>query len=433
MAKFNFNLRNPHSKTESPIKLVIRWDNKKLVYAAKEAINPKFWELDKTKRNFQRAKETKAFPEYPEFNTRLDWIISTARTAFRKWQNDNGNLSPHPEELKEMLDITLRKVPEKERITFLQFFERYIEESKTRFNSSTGKLLAHGTIKVYMNTLVNLKEFSEKKKRRIDFDTIDLNFYHDYLEFLSKEKNHSNNTVGRHIKTIKSVLNEATERGMNKNFAFKSKRFKKISEATDSIYLNEKELDELYKLDLSDHKRLDEIRDLFLVGCWTGLRFSDFTCILPKHIKGDFLDIKTKKTEEQIVIPINNVVKEIMKKYEGKTYNSLPPPASNPVTNRALKDIGKMLECFNVEVETTSSKGGVVKTIVKKKYDLIVTHAARRSFATNLYKDGLSSITIMKITGHRTERAFLKYIRVTPTENAKLLQQHWKKKKLVTT
>lgn len=59
---------------------------------------------------------------------------------------------------------------------------------------------------------------------------------------------------------------------------------------------------------------------------------------------------------------------------------------------------------------------------------MITTHTARRSFATNLFLDGVPAITIMKITGHKTEKAFLLYIKITPNENAKILQLHWQKK-----
>lgn len=74
---------------------------------------------------------------------------------------------------------------------------------------------------------------------------------------------------------------------------------------------------------------LDRVRDLFLVGCWTGLRFSDFSRIAPENIKGDFIEIETQKTAEPVVIPIHTTVKQIMKKYKGKYPNSLPPAISN--------------------------------------------------------------------------------------------------------
>jgi len=56
---------------------------------------------------------------------------------------------------------------------------------------------------------------------------------------------------------------------------------------------------------------------------------------------------------------------------------------------------------------------------------MVTTHTARRSFATNMYKMGIPSITIMAITGHRTETAFLKYIKVTPQEHAEKMRDIW--------
>ena len=71
--------------------------------------------------------------------------------------------------------------------------------------------------------------------------------------------------------------------------------------------------------------------------------------------------------------------------------------------------------------------GGVKKKIELQKWEMVTTHTARRSFATNMYKSGYPSISLMKITGHRTEKAFLLYIKVTPEDSAKQLLKHWKK------
>jgi integrase len=72
----------------------------------------------------------------------------------------------------------------------------------------------------------------------------------------------------------------------------------------------------------------------------------------------------------------------------------------------------------------TFTKGGEVKKDIFKKYELITSHVARRSFATNLYLVDVPSITIMKITGHKTEKSFLRYIRITQEENANKLLNH---------
>ena len=64
------------------------------------------------------------------------------------------------------------------------------------------------------------------------------------------------------------------------------------------------------------------------------------------------------------------------------------------------------------------------------KYKLLTTHCARRSFATNMFKAGVPTISIMKVTGHRTEKAFLRYIKITPDEHAKILMKYFQKQNL---
>ena len=73
------------------------------------------------------------------------------------------------------------------------------------------------------------------------------------------------------------------------------------------------------------------------------------------------------------------------------------------------------------------TKGGKRCTSIYEKWQLVSAHTARRSFATNLYKSGFPSISIMAITGHKTESSFLRYIKVSKEEHAKLLMLHWQK------
>ena len=330
----------------------------------------------------------------------------------------------------ELLDMKLRMKNEKAKtkVDLFGFIEQFIDRAKTRSNGETGKPLALGTIRIYTRAFAVLKEYATRKRIRVDFDTIDLQFYFDYTNFLAEECGFANNTVGRHVKTLKAFLNDATERGINTNIAFKSKRFKVLSESSSSVYLNEEELEEMFRLDLSSNARLERVRSLFLVGCWSGLRFSDFNSIQPENIQGDYISLTTRKTGEPVAIPIHKTIRLIMERYKGRYPNSLPPPISNVKMNKYLKEIGKMMECLHVEVQTSITRGGKSIVTKSKKYELIVTHTARRSFATNLYKGGLAPIAIMKITGHRTPRAFLTYIKVTEFENAKILKAHWEKK-----
>lgn len=136
MVNFNYNLKKKKSNTETPINLIVRFNKHKLTYSTHEKINPKFWQDDQNKRRYQRALETKAFPEFPEFNLRLDKIEGIAKTIFRQFLNDNDNKYPTIQELKELLDVKLRRaeikkqqIKEVKKETFFEFFEKFIAES----------------------------------------------------------------------------------------------------------------------------------------------------------------------------------------------------------------------------------------------------------------------------------------------------------------
>lgn len=427
MAEFNFYLKNPTSTRPTPIILFVSWDNKRLKLYINESIHPDYWQSsDKTKSDYQRATQPKKIKEHDELNFRLDNIMSVSKVALKRYVNENEK-QPTLDILKIILNEKVNHIAET-KLDFFGFIEKFIANSKNRTNETTGKPLSIVTIRIYKRSLDLLREFSELERKNIDFENIDLDFYHDYTTFLTSVKNFQSNTLGKHIRVLKIFLNEATERGLNTYFAYKSKRFKIVSEKTDSIYLTEKELEDIYDFDLSNYPRLEKVRDLFLVGCWTGLRFSDFSNISPENIKGDFIEIETKKTGQKVAIPIHNTVMQIMKKYKDQYPNSLPPSISNQKMNKFIKEFAEKVESLNVKSSKTFTKGGVNMTISSRKSEMITTHTARRSFATNLFLDGVSAITIMKITGHKTEKAFLLYIKVTPNENAKILQLHWQKK-----
>ena len=422
MANFNFNLRDASSETPTAIHLIVRWNGNKLVYPTNERINPIYWDKE------NQVAIKKGFKEHSEFNARLDNILTDAKNVFRQYQNDNKHTEPTINILRDLLNKEFKKQTNEKQKNLFWFIEKYLNESKTRFNDKTQKLTSPNTIRVYNRCYDILKEYSQKKKVKIDFDTIDLDFYHDFREYLTKDHQFAQNTIGKHIKTLKTFLSDATEQGYNTHLKFKSKRFKVLTEAVESIYLNERELDQLYKLDLSKNERLDKVRDLFIIGCWTGLRFSDFNNIRKKNIVGDNIRIKTKKTGEDVVIPIHKTILSIMKKYEGQYSNSLPPSISNQKMNNYLKEVGKMVKDLNDDISITQTKGGLTISKNFKKYELLTTHTARRSMATNLYLDKVPSYSIMKITGHKTEAAFLKYIKITPDEHANIVQLNWQKK-----
>jgi hypothetical protein len=91
------------------------------------------------------------------------------------------------------------------------------------------------------------------------------------------------NTIAKDIAILKVFMGEAVDLGYTENMVFRHKKFAYNEEETEQVYLNEEELNQLKAIEIGNEK-LDRVRDLFLFGAWTGLRFSDFSNIEPQHI-----------------------------------------------------------------------------------------------------------------------------------------------------
>lgn len=103
-----------------------------------------------------------------------------------------------------------------------------------------------------------------------------------------------------------------------------------------------------------------------------------------------------------------------------KEGDNLPSPMSNQKFNEYIKEVARKVG-LTESVRMKRTEVGKEQTIEKAKYEFISSHTARRSFATNMYKRGFPTLIIMNITGHTTEKSFLKYIKVGKAENAELM------------
>lgn len=385
-----------------------------------ESINPKYWNSAT-----QTARNTPRFPEHPEFNERLLQIRSAINRAYLTYRNEHNGAMPPPDKFKELVAVALGKGSGP--MNFKSYFRDFIDRTKNghRINPKTKKPVKTSGVRGYETTLHHLNSFEEAWHRKLEFKNIDLEFHDDFTRFLTGDPLLlSANTVGSHIKRIKAVMADAVERRITDNTAFKSRLFIKQSEDADTIYLSVSELNELQSLDLSQSPRLENVRDLFLVGAYTGLRFSDLSNLTTRNLDNGFIKVKQAKTGQPVTIPVHKVVSEIIAKYGG----AMPRALSNEKMNAYLKEIGQMSDSLKKIESKSMTKGGLQVTKQFQKWQLLTTHTARRSFATNEFLAGTPSLTIMAITGHRTEKSFLKYIRVNPEEHAARMASLWEKR-----
>jgi integrase len=140
--------------------------------------------------------------------------------------------------------------------------------------------------------------------------------------------------------------------------------------------------------------------------------------------------VKTQKTGETVIIPCNPVVLEIFKKYESEN-NTLPRSVSSQRFNDYIKECCKAVG--EAESKVAGKPIGMNETgRLSTEPDLqlwqcVSSHTARRSMATNYYLEGFPVIDLMKITGHKTESSFLRYIKISKLDVARRLQAHIKK------
>lgn len=385
--------------------------NEKLMYATPLKVERMFWDSDR-----QRVKPSRYCPYRDSVNYALDGIADVLGGYIMETTHTGGAVTK--ETLREVLDVHFGKARRKAG-TFHEFFREFIETNEQRVNSRRGgQSITYRTKRRYICTLEYIKEYEGANGKVLEFDDIDTTFLESFVAFL-QTKRLATNTIANKVSDVKAVMGAAFERGVTTNARWKS--FKKATEQSDAVALDGEELERIRKCNLSRHPRLARIRDLFLMECWTGLRFSDIMSLCAENIKDDVIVIQQRKTDSYVTVPVHPVFREIWERYGG-----IPIQISNQKFNKRIKDVCKAAR-INAGVIKSITKGGRRETAKYRKWELVSSHTGRRSFATNLYKSGFPSISIMSITGHKSESAFLKYIKVGKEEHVRMLSEHWRK------
>lgn len=277
-----------------------------------------------------------------------------------------------------------------------EYFDQFILENHDRFTLETKKKLK--------SNLNHLKKFSTTKNFKLEFDALDDRFFRLYVDYFYS-LNHTNNTIAKTIKNLKWFLNWCSENNFNKNMSYKKFRVQEYKGAIVSLSIAElKRIIDLKGLS----KRLDQVRDMFVFGCHTGLRFSDLKQLKKEHVFGDYLKLRTLKTDADVTIPLVQKSKEIIEKYSNFPMNSLLPPISNQKMNEYLKEIGRLAE-LNDEITIYTYRGRDRIETRFKKFEKLTSHVARKTFISIAFRQGMSSEMIKSISTHKSDEVFSLY------------------------
>lgn len=380
---YTFFLAHPE-KEASAILIGLRDGTKRKTISTGITIKSSSW--DKTNKTIIKKSEDGVYI------SRLANIEKLVDRAVRRCNADESTLSALYNEVLELLGKSEKKEDTSQH--FLPFYQFWATTSIDRHTASKYTLLAYKI----------MDEYVENKKTT--FAQVDYKFFTEFLKWMKDTKGYNPNMQGSQVKHLKAVMNEAYKRKLHNNLEFKT--FSKPSILVDNVYLSLEEYDKLYNLELTGTKEL--ARDLFLIGCYTALRVSDYSRLTLDDIRDGFIFVEQKKTKDKVVIPAHKRVIEIMNKYQGV------PSLSEQKLNLHIKEVCRMAGI----VELIGVKENGVYTY-KEKCLLVTSHTARRSAATNMALNGTPLRDIMQITGHRTESNLLKYIKISNEQNARRL------------
>ncbi|MEZ5031561.1 MAG: tyrosine-type recombinase/integrase [Saprospiraceae bacterium] len=255
----------------------------------------------------------------------------------------------------------------------------------------------------------------------IDLSSLDRAYYMGFQQWMYSE-DYSSNYVQKQWSRLKTVLRFGTDEGQleDQDPIFRKLPVKKVD--TDHIYLTDDEIERVASLNLEENPRLRRIRDIFLVGAYTGLRFCDLIRLETSHVSAEkgsrIIRMVMKKTNREVVIPCKPFVYEVLMRYGGRL-----PQLSDVSYNRYLKEVGQKAG-LDGEVKMRSYEGGVVGNTSFRKWEKLTSHTARRSFATNLFKQGVSPVVIQKMTGHTNTKVLMSYIKMDGEESAVMMAGH---------
>jgi integrase len=421
MDKYNFRLsfvlcrdKNGTKKENLQIKASISFGGQRVLYYIGYRVDKDNWEEERLK-NGKRHQyvKTNTFNrqgvDSKTINSKLTRVITACDNLFRRFEGE-GRQFVSTDDVRKGLREELNDVKPQRRIPLKEY---YLDFIKTQGKTRRWK---HSTYIKHQTILRHLNEFHPD----LCFEEINENLLNEFIDFLLFKKQLTNGYVSKLYDNLRWFFNWATERGFNKRDDYKKHhpKFPGTAETDNSntFALTKQELMRIYNMDIKQQS-IAQVRDVFCFCCATSLRYSDVKALRWDDVHDGMLDITTEKTTDHLVIPLCGMALEILKKYEenrGYTEQVLPV-ISNQRYNEHLKTLGKMANLYDTVIRTTYR--GNDKYVEKlKKWELLSSHVARRTFVTIGISLGIPSDIIRKVTGHKTHKMMDRYERLCASD-----------------
>ena len=387
------------------------WDYKK-AFIKSQVGNPTAAKASKYLRKIQMDL-TEVFDDYRFGLSKMTFLELQA-----KMHEVVGN--PKTKMIKENHGLTIQSK------TLIDFIDHFISDCERGIRLSPQRQkLKESTIKSFRTSKAYLQSYQEYKKQVLIINEITQKDIDQISDFVVKVKKHSLNTHSKFMMDLNQILKYALKNKVITQAQMGELSFDTRREETDSIYLKEEEIMEMYNLNDLPSEKHEIVRDIFVAACYMGLRFSDYSSLNLAKIVNRRLEVIQKKTGKKVILPIHPLVNEIFTKYNFR----LPKVPNNNEFNRLIKEVGALMPSMQVEFSKQITYGRERIVITKPKFQWIQGHCSRRSAITNEFLKGTDIPTIMhSLSGHKSYKNFLRYIKASGEEFADKLEKIWQER-----
>lgn len=309
--------------------------------------------------------------------------------------------------------------------TFLNFADYFIKDSEAGVRlSPTKKKLKPSTLNSFKTTRKRIAIFFNSKGWDLKIWEVTQEHIDSLSDHLILDLEWSMNTHAKFMMDMLQIFKYAVKLKKLPPAILTELKFDTSREETDAIYITTDQIMEMYAIKKFDFPEQEVVRDMFVIGCFTGMRFSDYSVLDPGAIRNNRLSFIQVKTGAKVTIPIHPIVNEILKKYN----YVLPPVPRNNEFNAIIKTVGEKMPSLHVPFTKQITYKRELLEIEKMKYEFLMTHTARRSFCSNEYIKGTDPMIIMAISGHKSYKSFMRYIKVSGDQFADKMEKIWQER-----
>ena len=309
--------------------------------------------------------------------------------------------------------------------TVLYFWDYFIKDSESGVRlSPTKKKLKPSTINSFKTTRKKIAAFFNSKGWDLKLWEITQEHIDMLSDHLILDLEWSMNTHAKFMMDMLQMFKYAVKLKKLPPAILTELKFDTSREETDAIYITMDQIKEMYAIKKFDLPEQEVVRDMFVIGCFTGMRFSDYSVLDPSAIRNNRLSFIQVKTGAKVTIPIHPIVNEILQKYN----YVLPPVPRNNEFNAIIKTVGEKMPSLHVPFTKQITYKRELVEIEKMKYEFLMTHTARRSFCSNEYIRGTDPMIIMSISGHKSYKSFMRYIKVSGDQFADKMEKIWQER-----